>query len=101
MSKIITLIMFSLLLLNTQNVFAKQKDTLAQPSNTQSYSYDIDEDFNFDENSYNISNEQSEDAQDMDKIEDKGAGFDDKVINSSHFSSGTATRTWIPINKLK
>ncbi len=101
MSKYITLFMLSLLLLNAQNVFAKQKDTLAQPSNTQSYSYDVDEDFSFDENSYTISNEQLEDAQDIDKIEDKDAKFDDKVINSSHFSAGTATRTWIPINKIK
>ena len=100
MTKIITLIMFGLLVLNTQIVFAKNKDTIAQPSNTQNYSYEYDENFNFDENSYNISDEQLQDAKELEKIDDS-SNFDDKVINSSHFSSGTATRTWIPINKIK
>jgi len=98
MTKLITMLMFGLLLMNLQCTFAKQKDTLAQPSNT--VTVETDENFNFDENSYNVSDEQTTEATEADTPEEK-TDFDTKVINSSHFSSGTATRTWIPFNRFK
>ena len=100
MTKILTMLMVGLLMFNVQFACAKHKDTLAQPSNTTS-AFDVDEDYNFEDFSYNVSDEQLEEVEDMDKIEDKDSDFDDKVINSGHFSSNTATRTWIPINKIK
>ena len=99
MTKIITLVMLGLMLVNAQIAFAKQKDTLAQPSNTTS-SYDVDENFTFDENSYYVSDQQVDEAQNNGKLENTKT-FDDKVVNSSHFSSKTATRTWMPFNRIK
>ena len=40
-----------------------------------------------------------QDAKEVDDIEHK-VGFWEKIVNSSHFSSNTATKTYIPINKV-
>ena len=102
MTKIITLLMFSLLVLNVPFVCARE--SIGDSAKDFVYEEYIDDDYDFsadDKNSFYISDEQSqEDAQNIDKIDDPSS-FDDKVINSSHFSSGTATRTWIPINRVK
>lgn len=99
MAKILTLVILGLMICNLQFAVAKQKDTLAQPSNTASYSTDADEDFNFNENSYYVSDEQT--VQSEDSSLNEKTNFDQKVINSGHFSSDTATKTWIPVNKVE
>ena len=98
MKKLLSAIFFGLLVLNFAPVFAKNS-TGSSTEKTQ-YTYDVEEDFNFDDNSYYVSDEQLKDIEDINKIEDE-TNFETKVINSSHFSSGTATRTYIPINKKK
>ncbi len=98
MKKLLSAIFFSLLVLNYTPVFAKN-NTENQSEKTQ-YTYDVEQDFNFDDNSYYVSDEQLKDIEDINKIEDE-TNLETKVINSSHFSSGTATRTYIPINKKK
>ena len=98
MIKIISFILFSCFVLNVQ-VFATDA-TVSQSKNTE-YIYGIENDYNFEENSYNISDEQLKDIENHEKIEDDNSGFWQKIINSSHFSSNTATRTWIPINRQK
>lgn len=70
----------------------------ANTNTDKSYKYVNDQNYDFETN---ISDEQLRDLENMDKIDDDNAGFWHKIINSSHFSSGTATRTWIPINKQK
>ena len=57
-------------------------------------------DFNFENNSFYISDEQLEDSKEIDTVEDK-VNIDTRIIDSSHFSSGTATKTYRPINKIK
>ena len=54
----------------------------------------------YDENSYNISDEQLQDTKEIEVI-DNSSSFWSKVINSGHFSSNTATKTYIPIRKIK
>ena len=98
MKKILSIVFFGLLMFNVPSVFAANSyDNSKEKSQ---YTYDVDEDFNFEDNSYYISDEQLKDIEDINKIEDE-TNFETKVINSSHFSSGTATRTYIPINKKK
>ena len=94
--------MLSLLVVNVQFACAKQKDTIAQPSNTVKYESDFDaeKDYDIEDFSYNISDEQLEESKEDEEI-DNTKTFDDKVINSGHFTSGTATRTWIPWNRFK
>ena len=98
MKKILSVVFFGLLMLNTSPIFAADNSDAAKEQSQ--YTYDVDDDFNFDDNSYYISDEQLKDIEDINKIEDE-TNFETKVINSSHFSSGTATRTYIPINKKK
>ncbi len=98
MKKIIPFILLSALSINIQ-AFALQ-ETMPANKNMDDYSYENPEDLNFDNHSYYISDEQLEDAKKIDEIDEKSS-FLQKIINSSHFSSDTATRTWIPINKVQ
>ena len=93
MKKIISFLALSLLVFNIPMSQAVQKERT-------NYTYESDYEYDFENNSYNISDEQLEDIKNIDKIEEE-SGMDIKVINSSHFSSGTATRTYIPINKIQ
>jgi len=99
MNKIISLLFFSLLI---ANIPAIAKDRISPVANTQEY-YEMnanDENFDFSDTTQYLSEEQLQDAQEIDNIDDK-SGFWAKIINSSHFSSGTATKTYIPINKIQ
>ena len=87
MLKIITLLFFSAFLFSGAGICAE-----TQNFNNTNY------DYNFDENSFNISDEQFKEAQEIEKDNEKQT-FTSKVINSSHFSPNTATRTWIPFRK--
>jgi len=98
MLKFISVSLLCLLCLNTVVLAKDNVDKKANKDTKAPYSYDIDDDYNFSENSYYVSDEQLEDAKNIDKIEDN-TSFLQKIINSSHFSSGTATKTYIPINK--
>ena len=98
MIKIISLILFCCMFVNIQAIAS---ETVAPQSSNAEYIYGIENEYNFEENSYNISDEQLKDLENHEKIDDDNSGFWQKIINSSHFSSDTATRTWIPINKKK
>ncbi len=87
MLKVITVLFFSLLLAGNIGFCAETKTT-----------NDTNYDYNFDENSFNISDEQFKEAQEIEKDNEKQS-FTSKVINSSHFSPNTATKTWIPFRK--
>ncbi len=107
MTKIVTMLMFGLLLFSVQSVSARESigdvanfDTKYEHENIDNY------DFNepIDENSFYVSDEQVPESvkasDDINQIEEK-TSFWQKVVNSSHFSSNTATRTWIPLNRVK
>lgn len=96
MTRIFALFVFSLLLFNVQTINAAEQKS-APVKDAQQNTYNVSDDFNFDNNITDAQLEQQ--AQDLKKIEDDNNGFDSRIINSSHFSSGTATKTWIPINK--
>lgn len=101
MIRLISLILFGLLITAPMTVAVPVPlDETPVKEESSNYTYENEEDFNFEDNSYNISDEQAQEVKDMNKIEDN-SDFDTKIINSSHFSSGTATRTWIPINRRK
>ena len=98
MNKAISILLFALLTLNL-SVFAK--DRISPVAHTQEY-YEMnasDENFDFSNTTQYLTDEQLQDAQEIDNIEDN-AGFWAKIINSSHFSPNTATKTYIPINKV-
>lgn len=94
MKKIFVLLAFSFLFANL-TIAAPQKP--AAVDNTQNNTYNVSDDFSFDNNITDAQLEQQ--AKELNKIEDDNNGIDSKIINSSHFSSGTATKTWIPLNK--
>ena len=98
MKKLLTLILFSVFVLNVQFVLARETQTNV---NVNSQTQVSEDDFNFSDSSVYLTDEQLQDAQVIDEIEDKDTNFIKKIINSSHFSSDTATKTWIPINKVK
>ncbi len=94
MNKITSVLIVSLLLIGAQTTFAQSADNTAVKYNSTVKEYD------FENNSYNISDEQLQaDSAEESLQKDRKASFWDKIINSSHFSSNTATRTWIPFNK--
>ncbi|MBQ7287650.1 MAG: hypothetical protein IJW73_07820 [Candidatus Gastranaerophilales bacterium] len=98
MKKIACILFFGLLTLNL-SVFAK--DRISPVAHTQEY-YDMnamDEDFDFSNTQQYLTEEQLQEAQEIDNIDDN-SGFWAKIINSSHFSPNTATKTYIPINKV-
>ncbi len=98
MNKISTLLLSGMLLISFQSVIAADYGT---PTTTTSLDSQV-RDANYEDFSYNISDEQltKESASTENLLEqDKKVSFWQKIINSSHFSSKTATRTWIPINK--
>ena len=99
MNKIISLILFALLVLNVSVI---AKDRISPVAHTEEY-YEMNansEDFNFSNTTNYLTDEQLQDAQEIHEIEDKSSWLD-KIINSSHFSSQTATKTYIPINKVQ
>ena len=94
MKKISAILLSGMLLLTVQSTFAASGEA------TSSYDKAVKE-YDFENNSYNVSDEQLQKEQlDPDLLkEDKKVSFWQKVVNSSHFSSNTATKTWIPLNK--
>ncbi len=89
MLKIITLLMFSALLLYPQSIAAREINT----TGTTDYDYT-----SFDENSFNISDEQFKEVEEVES-DNEEQSFTSKVINSGHFTPNTATRTWIPFRR--
>lgn len=103
-TKIFTLLLFSSLFLNFQVIAAPTESAatdVKKATDAQENTYNVNDDFNFNDSSYYVTDEQLEAAKSIDKIDDDNAGFLQKLINSSHFSSDTATKTWIPINKVQ
>ena len=106
MTKNIISLMFALLLVSAPAVIARESigdvanfDTKYDHENIEDYDFNE----NLDDNSFYISDEQVQDMNDttdINQIEEKTT-FDQKVINSGHFSSTTATKTWIPLNRVK
>lgn len=98
MNKILSLLLFAMLALNI-SVIAKER--ISPVAHTQEYyEMNADTDFNFSDSASYLTDEQIQDAQEIHEIDDKSSWLD-KIINSSHFSSQTATKTYIPINKVQ
>ena len=99
MNKITSFLIFSLLLLGVQSAYCAE-NAAPQNSNTASNYEKADGNYDFENNSYNISDEQIQAETGADYLQkDAKASFWSKIINSSHFSSNTATKTWTPLNK--
>lgn len=97
MKKLISILLFGFLALN---LTAFAKDRISPVAHTQEY-YEMNSngDFNFSSSANYLTDEQLQDAEKINEIDDKSSWLD-KIINSSHFSSKTATKTYIPINKV-
>ena len=107
MKKIVSLLMFGLLLLSVSSVSARESIGDVENFNTK-YDHEYSDEYDYiddsvDEDSFYISDEQVQEMntpEDINQIEEKTT-FTQKVINSGHFSSNTATKTWIPLNRVK
>ena len=97
MKKLLTAFLFVAFALNIQFVCARETQTNVNVNSQ----FQVEDDYNFSDASNYLTDEQLQDAQEIDEIDDKDTSFIKKIINSSHFSSNTATKTWIPINKVK
>jgi pantothenate synthetase len=85
----------------TLNLCAVAKDRISPVAHTQEY-YEMsaaDENFDFSSTNQYLTEEQLQDAQEIDEIDDK-SGFWAKVINSGHFSSTTATKTYYMVHTI-
>lgn len=97
MNKFTTLLLFTLLLMNVQS-FAADNAQPVKDSAASRFDAAVKDD-NFEDFSYNVSDEQLQESVDISPIEEEAkSSFWSKVVNSGHFSSGTATKTYIPIN---
>lgn len=95
------LLLFSFMLLGLGQSYAISNSQTETPETQVKYQQELsDDDFNFVDSSNYLTDEQLQEAQEINEIDDN-AGFWAKIINSSHFSSGTATKTYIPINKVQ
>ena len=98
MTKLFSVLFLALITLSFQVSFAK--DVEINYDETQAEEAQVEDEYDFMDNSQYLTDEQLQDAKEIDDIDDK-SGFEAKIINSSHFSSGTATKTYIPINKIQ
>ena len=97
----INALLLSLMLLTFGSCFAYDNTQTETPETKVKFQHEMTEDdFNFVDSSSYLTDEQLQEAQEINEIDDN-AGFWAKIINSSHFSSGTATKTYIPINKVQ
>ena len=95
MNKFTSILLSSLLLVSVQVTFAET----AKQDKAASFDAAVKE-YDFENNSYNISDEQLHIESGEESLQkDRKASFWSKIINSSHFSSNTATKTWTPFNK--
>ena len=91
---------YTTLLLSALFLIGVSCATFAQTANGAKSFDEAVKDYNFEDNSYNVSDEQLQNVNSEDILKnDTSVSFWSKVINSSHFSSNTATKTWIPVNK--
>lgn len=102
MTRIFALLLFGFLFMNFQPMNAQEVSATAEnDAQVEQNTFNVSDDYNFNAASQYITDEQLEAAKSIDKIDDDNSGFWQKLINSSHFSSDTATKTWIPINKVQ
>ena len=95
------LLFFGFMLICLGQCYAFDKMKSETPETQVKYQQEVtDDDFNFVDSSSYLTDEQLQEAQEINEIDDN-AGFWAKIINSSHFSSGTATKTYIPINNIQ
>lgn len=100
MNKITTLLLSGLLILSMQS-FAADSSAVSKKSAENSFDTAV-KNYDFENYSYNVSDEQLQETVENNSLEsDAKASFWSKIINSSHFSSGTATKTYVPINKVE
>lgn len=95
MIRFISALLFGLLFFNSAQLFAQEQSSVS----TKSPNEETFEGYNFNDTSFYITDEQMQEAKEIDKI-DENSSFTSKIINSSHFTSQTATKTYIPINKV-
>ncbi len=105
MIRLISVMLFGLLFLNAQVFAQTETNSNAPEQKTQTVNEEVPiseeeltKDFNFTDTSY-LTDEQLQEAKEVNDIEEK-TSFSSKIINSGHFTSGTATKTYIPINKI-
>lgn len=100
MLRVITIALLCMLCMNIPFVSAagkKAKTTAPVVQKTTPVSQD---EFNFTDGANYVTDEQLEKANLQENLEEKGSWVE-RIINSSHFSSDTATKTYIPLNKVQ
>lgn len=105
MIRLISVLLFGLLVMSTSVSFANEKnpasETNANAQQTDNFSEQVfdEDDFNFNDVSNYLTEEQLQEAQEINEIDEKSS-FSSKIIDSGHFTSETASKTYIPINKV-
>ena len=105
MIRLISVLLFGLLVMSTSVSFANENnsasETNANAQQTDNFSEQVfdEDDFNFNDVSNYLTEEQLQEAQEINEIEEKSS-FSSKIIDSGHFTSETASKTYIPINKV-
>ena len=105
MIRLIPVLLFGLLIMPTSVSFANEKnpasETNANAQQTDNFSEQVfdEDDFNFNDVSNYLTEEQLQEAQEINEIDEKSS-FSSKIIDSGHFTSETASKTYIPINKV-
>ena len=105
MIRLISVLLFGLLIMSTSVSFANEKnpasETNANAQQTDNFSEQVfdEDDFNFNDVSNYLTEEQLQEAQEINEIDEKSS-FSSKIIDSGHFTSETASKTYIPINKV-
>lgn len=98
MIRLLSIVLFGLLFLNVPQMPVLAENSANKDVQAVNSFDDVDEDFDFTNTSY-MTEEQLQEAKQIDQIEEK-TSFTSKIINSGHFTSGTASKTYIPINKV-
>ncbi len=98
MIRLLSIVLFGLLFLNVPQLPVCAETAQNENVNAVNSFDESEEEFDFTNTSY-LTDEQLQEAKQIDQIDEK-TSFTSKIINSGHFTSGTASKTYIPINKV-
>ncbi len=102
MKKIITLILFGLLFINVQAMCEEQTDAVKNQETvpaTTSENTNVNNNFGFNDDSFTITDEQFQEAKNIANEEEEKPTLETRIINSSHFTVGTPSKTYVPLKK--
>ncbi len=98
MKKIISLLLFSLLLINVQ-AYCAEKKAVSNSNDAAKQELKGFDDLEINDNMFTITDEQFEEAKDTTILPEEKMDFRTRVINSGYFTPETPSRTYIPLRE--